>query len=482
MLNTFLNYIKTKPVISLLYSLIASNILFLLLFQYSLKPKLLTKLSNNPELIDIPYYYSIIQSLHFAIILVLFILIIILLFKGWIRTFFDYLSSIKNIVYYFIGLNVTIQLILFFSIDTIPISDSKYYIEHAQRLTATGNYLNELGSKTAFWPVGLPALLAGMKFLFGDFIIAIKLFNIFINSSLILLLYKLFQKELTNKQMLLFLLAYTLFPNHLFSANVILTDFIFSFLFWLVLLLIVKRDNSFYLIVIVGIAIGIMCYFRPTALVMPLLLFLIWYKKDGFKFSAGRIVFISFIILLTLSPWIYRNYKVFQDFVPVSTNGGFNFLMGNHVNANGGLNFDFEYDHFNNEVDESNKAYKKALNDIVDNPINSLIRIPLKIFHSYKRGDSSITWALKNTSNRINEILLSIIFYITNGMFYLFVIISIVSYLRIKKIIHNQALRWALNLTLIYFITLLILYVGNERYVITIVPIHLFYFSRNFSI
>ena len=36
------------------------------------------------------------------------------------------------------------------------------------------------------------------------------------------------------------------------------------------------------------------------------------------------------IILLTLSPWVYRNYQLFNTIIPATTHGGYTFLLGNN--------------------------------------------------------------------------------------------------------------------------------------------------------
>ena len=189
--------------------------------------------------------------------------------------------------------------------------------------------------------------------------------------------------------------------------------------------------------------------------------------------------------MLIMLPWGIRNYNLFQTIIPVSTNGGYNFLMGNHANSSGTVNFNFEYDLSNpNEVKESEKAYTLAFSDILKFPVDSAVRIMKKIFYTYYRGDSSVTWGLKLVEENISPFLKSFIFYVSNLFFYTILFLNICLFIiHRKKISFNQYSD--LIIISIYFITIVIIYYGSERYHVPLLPIHFFiaakYFETQFS-
>jgi hypothetical protein len=85
-----------------------------------------------------------------------------------------------------------------------------------------------------------------------------------------------------------------------------------------------------------GLLIGFGTLLKPIGLLLPLVLasvWLIWYVPPG------RIVrhtaLIGVLMIATIAPWTYRNYRVLGSFVPVSTNGGYTLYVANNPWANG---------------------------------------------------------------------------------------------------------------------------------------------------
>ena len=187
------------------------------------------------------------------------------------------------------------------------------------------------------------------------------------------------------------------------------------------------------------------------------------------------------VFLSIMLPWGIRNFNVFHSIVPVSTNGGYIFLMGNHKNSSGGVNFNFEYIFMNpDEAEESRKAYSRAFRDILNNPMQSLIRVPKKILHTYYRGDSSITWGFKKTEENFPSLLKSIIFYLTNLMFYFIILLNIYVILLRRKEINFKKYTELIVLS-IYIFLIMIIFVGSERYHIPLLPIHIFLAAKYFE-
>jgi hypothetical protein len=91
--------------------------------------------------------------------------------------------------------------------------------------------------------------------------------------------------------------------------------------------------------VVLGILFGIQIYVRPDIL-MGIVFFGIWllfYAKnsgDRKKKVTGYSLAIAISLLMVL-PWTIRNYHLFDSFVLVSANSGFNFYMGNNPAATG---------------------------------------------------------------------------------------------------------------------------------------------------
>jgi len=373
--------IKTTNInfLTILKFLVVINILFLIIYEFHAKDFILLAIKNNPDPLDRDYYSSIFQYLEYPIVTTIVILALLLKFRVIIITKIISLQNTKNLLIVVLVLVFLIQLALVLLIKNVPFSDSTYYVNLAERLYQTGSYTSDYGFKTAFWPVGLPAYLTFVRFISEDYLLLVKFLNILFYLTFIVVTYRLFSEQLSKKALIVFLILFSFFPNNLFSANVILTDYPFALLLWISIYITIKHPLR--QAVIVGILLALSSYLRPVGLLLPFLFILYYFKSYGIKPSLKYSGIMLAVFILILSPWIIRNYQVFHSIVPISTNGGLNFLMGNHPNSNGNVNFDFEYDVSNqNEVEESVIAYSKGFKSIIDDPLQAIVRSFKKIF------------------------------------------------------------------------------------------------------
>ncbi len=461
-------------------------ILFLLLFLpiYSLflKNYFILYFLNSNNHIDQKYYLDIFNHLEFSILFTILLLIIIKLSANRILTLIKNLS-LQRLLYYLIIFQSITQFVNTFLIETIQHSDSAFYLSHGIRLAETGSYLSAQGNFTAFWPVGIPFIISLFHNLGLPEILSFQMMNILL-SSVLLILFKFSLKNILNENELkLFLILFTLFPNNLLISQSILTELPYLFLVWMSFFLVFYQSNKFVKtrFFLVGIITGINILVRANAIMMIPIIILTLIKFDKKYFSKILLFVLGSIIIV--SPWALRNYQHFGKAVISSTNGGFNFLMGNHINSSGKINFDFEYDITNkNEVEESDKAYKQGIDDMIENPVKTLIRLPKKIFWSYWRGDFSLTWALKETKNEISPIIKSFLFFSNNLYFYLIITVSLLGFIKIPKGFISNKQIFFLNLYFIVNLLMILIYVGSERYIYSVFPLHILYFIKNFKI
>jgi len=478
--NQLKNYLLNFKNILLQFTIF--NLLFLIFYKSYFYYFLINITSAKSESMDVDYYREIFDNLNYAVVFVALILIIILVWYEKIKNYWIYVFTNKNLLIFCIASNIIIQILLIIFITTQPISDSKHYIDNAIRLSETGSYINSYGNLTAFWTVGLPAYLAFLKMLSADYIFIAKLVNILISTGLIVLCYFIFKNYLTPSALNVYLIIFTFFPNNLLSSNVILTDYPFTFFLWGSVLVIikVKENSSLIFAILIGFLLTLGSFLRPAGLLLPLLFAgIIYFEKYPLSVKRSVIIFSTFLLLLL--PWGIRNYYVFKSIVPVSTNGGYIFLMGNHKNSSGGVNFDFQYDMSNpDEAEESREAFNKGFIDIINNPLESLIRIPKKILNIYYRGDSSVTWSLKKLNKDIPQIIKSMIFYSANLFFYIIIILNLIVFIFFTGRGKIKKYRILIAIS-VYMIMIIIIFVGSERYHIPLLPIHIFLAAKYFE-
>ena len=85
---------------------------------------------------------------------------------------------------------------------------------------------------------------------------------------------------------------------------------------------------------VLGFSLGLAVLSRSN-LILLLPLFFIWMVLCHRRRRAIHFMVLAGVFSLTLGPWVVRNYLVHQEFVLVSTEGGFTLFQGNNANATG---------------------------------------------------------------------------------------------------------------------------------------------------
>ena len=152
-----------------------------------------------------------------------------------------------------------------------------------------------------------------------------------------------------------------------------------------------------------------------------------------------------------------------------------------HRYSSGGVNFNFEYDATNpDEPKESQLAFNKAIKVIKEGPIEFFLRLPKKLFFTYWRADSSLTWTFKKTNTKFSFIFISFLF-IVNFILFIFIILHFIKVLY-RTAIYHTFIKFDLllfSILLLFHLTILI-FMGNERFLIPVYPILFYYFSISF--
>ncbi len=133
-------------------------------------------------------------------------------------------------------------------------------------------------------------------------------------------------------------LGLALFGQHVFFVGVLMTEvlFVFLLLIWLLCLTCsMKLDKRF--IIAAGVLHGLLALCRPVSLAyLPVpIIYLFLSGKNQAAERAPTVRWIGVFLycammVLTILPWTLRNALVLGRFVPISTNGGVNFYIGNH--------------------------------------------------------------------------------------------------------------------------------------------------------
>ncbi len=239
----------------------------------------------------------------------------------WIRVFIFFLAFIVRVIFI-----LTLENELFWP-------DERAYDGIAWGIVQGKGYL-----APSYRAPGWPSFLAGIYFLFGHSFFWARAAQVVLGSLMCLLVYSIAVKIFDKKTAFLSTFVSIFYPPFIYISGVLYPTNLFTLLLALsiFLLLKLKTGRSSIIYILTGFCFGLATLCRPIFLsFIPFGLFYIFtFQEKAFTKKIGRISLVLFVTLLTISPWIIRNYIVYNKFVLVST-GGYMLWSGNNPLAKG---------------------------------------------------------------------------------------------------------------------------------------------------
>lgn len=225
--------------------------------------------------------------------------------------------------------------------DQMRFADERSYYLLGQSLATGNGYRSPEGEVTAFRPPGYPMLISAI-YNISEHPVATKLVNTaaLALSCLIMIILLQDASSLGSRYFPLLIFAY---PVLFYSASTLYPQTIGTLLLLISILCIHRYDNRKLAYAIGGVSYGYLVLTIPAFLIMsPIVGFYIIFSAG--KLSSGFLKACIFALCtaLAIAPWTIRNYQQFGAFVPVATNSGINFLLGNSpaTGPNTGVNVD----------------------------------------------------------------------------------------------------------------------------------------------
>ena len=291
---------------------------------------------------------------------------------------------------YCLALCVLTRVALIFGVPVEPSSDAQWYFNQAAKL-ATQHAYAENGYPTAYWPIGYPAMLAGIFWITGTSLVAAKLANLVFAAAAFICFYLLCRRLFDESTARVAVLLLTLYPNNAAFVPLVLTEHLYT-----ALLLggaLAATFASGRALVVAGVLFGAATLVKTqTMLIAPALAcVLMWrsWRFDDLARAVARAVAICAVMLVVVAPWSWRNYATFGTFVLVSTNGGMSLLAGNNPSVLNDFGSDYSEEDpliddarwsVADQVAADGRARTLALRWISDHPGDFIRLIPKKIF------------------------------------------------------------------------------------------------------
>ena len=270
------------------------------------------------------------------------------------------------------GLGWILHVLLSIVISPTPQSDALDYHEHALRLAETCSYTSQ-GNPTAYRPIGFPAVLSLCYILWPNSISGFILQSFLISLSAFLLALILKDHDASNGISYAGLILYHVLPMTWIQSMTLMSEPLAI----ACMMLGIYVHTSFQGIqsrFMEGICWGIALLTRPIMVfsVIALLIHDILRGKNLLAYAIG--------MLLIILPWMMRNAIVMGSPM-IASNTGINLFIGHNPEANGSYKYVEEMNRFDtvSEVDASASAFASAMNNIVQDPLHSILLIPKKI-------------------------------------------------------------------------------------------------------
>lgn len=304
-------------------------------------------------------------------------------------------ANIRKLLIAVIVIGCIARIIWAIYVPVVPVSDSHAYDTFARNIATHGTYGWEPDVSGAYWAIGYPGMIGVLYSVFGIDYAPVVAFNTLISFVFIgfagLLGYVWFNRSVG----LVAAAIVSIWPSFIMQTTVLASEVLFATLltgslilfFWF-------KERPVLRWLLLGLSLGIACYVRPVALLIPIVLAIseaVVTRSNPFKLILGASVSIL-VMLAVLSPWSYRNYTVFDKFVLVSTNFGANFWMGNNPDTQGTYQPLPDWARTSDEIKRDTLLKEAAIQYIKDEPVAFAIRTFQKFFKLHAGETIFVHW------------------------------------------------------------------------------------------
>ena len=233
-----------------------------------------------------------------------------------------------------------------------------------------------------------PFFLAGVYRIWGDEnYLAVKVFQAILSSLICVGVFILGTKLFDEPVAMLAGLFSGLYPPFIVYAEIFQSETLFCFLLllWIYLWIKAIESNHWKYYIACGISLGILNLARGTMLFFPFFILGSTLFFRQVQLHLKKYILLILFSFLVIAPWTWRNYKVYDAFIPVVAGGPESFWYGTFslkVQRQFGESEEFKQvqKNLSGTVKENEIFFKKnALKNIFNNPIGYL-RLNIKKF------------------------------------------------------------------------------------------------------
>ena len=367
-------------------------------------------------------------------------------------------------------------------------SDFQWYYERAVEIVSGSGYAQN-GVMTAFWPVGWPGFLAALFAITGPSVLAGQIANLAF-AAIVFWLTAMFGgiafRDARVGRVAVAIL--TLYPNQIGYIALLSTEIFYQALLLSGIVLMMRARNTS--VLLAGLLFGVATLTKAQSLFVPACILFFVFMAAPSRSAMRRLTKTGGVVYLTMvlvvAPWSWRNYSVFNAFIPISTNGGWTLLTGNNPEAQGDYTPDTvlaEGISHNpaEQVAMDRLAHARAVDWIESNPVEFLILAPKKIWRLWAPDGESEWFYQYGFENYDRNVLLFRGLRVFNQAYYLVIIVlalpSVWLVLRKRSGVFPEVSPWAIaGICLsLYFSAISVAFSGQSRFHVSLMPFIVIY-------
>lgn len=225
--------------------------------------------------------------------------------------------------------------LLITGINSPPMEDGPEYDRIALNLLRNHEFSIFPGYPTSFRPPLYPFFLSVIYLFFGHSYALVRIIQALLSSLSCFFLYLITRRVWNERAAILSGWLLALYPGSIYLSGRFLAETLFVLLFLSSIYTILHSQKSIGILLGGGL-LGLSILTRSNFILFLPFLFLWLLLTHRRRAFVRRGSFILLGLILVISPWTIRNYRIHHKFVLISTNGGATFFVGNNRSSEGG--------------------------------------------------------------------------------------------------------------------------------------------------
>ncbi len=297
-----------------------------------------------------------------------------------------------------IGVALLLRIVWALLVPVVPQSDVLAYDTFARNLVEHGVFGWTPQEPFSFWPPGTSFFYATVYWLAGYNPINIVLANLAVTVGMLMCSARVVTRFFGAQTGLWSTALLAVWPTFVTLSTLLVSEPLFIFLIVAALdAWTAPRMSIWARGMLAGVCLGAATLVRPQAMLLSglyafgMLIYAGW-SRQQVKEQILLAVLAGVVLLVVVSPWTWRNYQLYGEFVLVSTNGGATFWMGNSPGSDG--EFMLFPEHVKGLTDyERNKVLSGlAFEYIKQDPLAFLTRTFMKVIRLYNNESIGVLW------------------------------------------------------------------------------------------